>query len=395
MRLADYVMQRVAEAGVGHVFMVPGGGAMHLVDALGRRDGHRIRLHAPRAGGRDRGRGLRARHEQPGRGPRDDRARRDQCPDGGGRGMAGVDAVPDHLRTGEASGSQGFAGRPAARPAGARHRLDRHADHQVRGHGDGSPRRSPTRSTRRSTWPRREGRVPSGSTSRSTSRALRSNRPSSRRYDAATRGPTPSDDDALSEQIDKTIELLNAAERPVLLVGNGVRLAGAGEALLRLSTCSISRSSRRGWAPTCSGRLTRATSASPARSRLEVPTTRSRTPICSSRSGHGSTSPSRGSIARSSREPPRESWSTSTRRRSRSSAPQVDRPDLRATRWRSSLACPRPVRDDCHDRPQDWLRRCTDWKERYPVVLPEYWDAGGLRQYLRLLERARRRTRER
>ena len=38
MRLADYVMQRVAEAGVEHVFMVPGGGAMHLVDALGLRE---------------------------------------------------------------------------------------------------------------------------------------------------------------------------------------------------------------------------------------------------------------------------------------------------------------------------------------------------------------------
>ena len=37
MKLADYVMQRVAETGVGHVFMVPGGGSMHLVDALGRR----------------------------------------------------------------------------------------------------------------------------------------------------------------------------------------------------------------------------------------------------------------------------------------------------------------------------------------------------------------------
>ena len=38
MRLADYVMQRVAEAGVGHVFMVPGGGAMNLNDALGMRN---------------------------------------------------------------------------------------------------------------------------------------------------------------------------------------------------------------------------------------------------------------------------------------------------------------------------------------------------------------------
>lgn len=38
MRVADYVMQRIAEAGVSHVFMVAGGGAMHLDDALGRRD---------------------------------------------------------------------------------------------------------------------------------------------------------------------------------------------------------------------------------------------------------------------------------------------------------------------------------------------------------------------
>jgi acetolactate synthase-1/2/3 large subunit len=36
IRLADYVMRRIVEAGVSHVFMVPGGGAMHLNDALGR-----------------------------------------------------------------------------------------------------------------------------------------------------------------------------------------------------------------------------------------------------------------------------------------------------------------------------------------------------------------------
>ena len=36
IRLADYVMQRIADAGVTHVFLVTGGGAMHLNDALGR-----------------------------------------------------------------------------------------------------------------------------------------------------------------------------------------------------------------------------------------------------------------------------------------------------------------------------------------------------------------------
>jgi acetolactate synthase I/II/III large subunit len=39
MKLSDYVMQFVAAQGVKHVFFVPGGGAMHLNDSLGRCDG--------------------------------------------------------------------------------------------------------------------------------------------------------------------------------------------------------------------------------------------------------------------------------------------------------------------------------------------------------------------
>jgi len=34
--VADYVMDRLVEVGVRHVFLIPGGGCMHLVDALGR-----------------------------------------------------------------------------------------------------------------------------------------------------------------------------------------------------------------------------------------------------------------------------------------------------------------------------------------------------------------------
>ena len=37
MKLSDYVMQFIAQLGVGHVFFLPGGGAMHLVDSLGKR----------------------------------------------------------------------------------------------------------------------------------------------------------------------------------------------------------------------------------------------------------------------------------------------------------------------------------------------------------------------
>ena len=34
MRVADYIMARLAEAGARQVFLLPGGGAMHLNDAL-------------------------------------------------------------------------------------------------------------------------------------------------------------------------------------------------------------------------------------------------------------------------------------------------------------------------------------------------------------------------
>jgi acetolactate synthase I/II/III large subunit len=36
VKLSDYVMNRIAAEGVEHVFMLPGGGCMHLVDSLGR-----------------------------------------------------------------------------------------------------------------------------------------------------------------------------------------------------------------------------------------------------------------------------------------------------------------------------------------------------------------------
>jgi acetolactate synthase-1/2/3 large subunit len=36
MRVADYIMERLAQLGIRHVYFLPGGGAMHLNDALGR-----------------------------------------------------------------------------------------------------------------------------------------------------------------------------------------------------------------------------------------------------------------------------------------------------------------------------------------------------------------------
>jgi acetolactate synthase-1/2/3 large subunit len=39
MRVADYIAHRLAAAGLTHVFMVTGGGGMHLNDAFGRASG--------------------------------------------------------------------------------------------------------------------------------------------------------------------------------------------------------------------------------------------------------------------------------------------------------------------------------------------------------------------
>ena len=36
IRVSDYLANRIAEAGVRHVFMISGGGAMHLNDAIGK-----------------------------------------------------------------------------------------------------------------------------------------------------------------------------------------------------------------------------------------------------------------------------------------------------------------------------------------------------------------------
>ena len=36
IKLSDYVIEFLAEAGLKHIFLLPGGGAMHLVDSVGK-----------------------------------------------------------------------------------------------------------------------------------------------------------------------------------------------------------------------------------------------------------------------------------------------------------------------------------------------------------------------
>lgn len=51
VRVADYVMQRIADAGVRHVFLLPGGGAMYLDDALAQSELEYVPCHHEQACG--------------------------------------------------------------------------------------------------------------------------------------------------------------------------------------------------------------------------------------------------------------------------------------------------------------------------------------------------------
>lgn len=35
IKVSDYIIKKLEETGAGHMFMLPGGGAMHLNDSLG------------------------------------------------------------------------------------------------------------------------------------------------------------------------------------------------------------------------------------------------------------------------------------------------------------------------------------------------------------------------
>ena len=233
MRLADYVMQRVAEAGVRHVFMVPGGGAMHLNDALGRCGDLEF---------------VCTLHEQAAAIAAEAYARVTNnlgvvlvtTGPGGTNALTGVAGawlestpcliISGQVKRADLKGSLGvrqlgpqeidivsLAGHitkyavTVMDPLAIAYELDK-ALHLAR-----TGRPGPV-------WLD----VPLDVQSAIIEPA------ELRRYDPSAEDPPQADEDVLSHQIETTIELLNAAERPVLLVGNGVRLAGASGALLQL-----------------------------------------------------------------------------------------------------------------------------------------------------------------
>jgi len=230
MRLADYVMQRVAEAGVGHVFMVPGGGAMHLNDALGLRKDLAF---------------VSTLHEQAAAIAAEAYARVTN-----NLGVALVTTGP-----GGTNAITGLAGAwlestPCLFISGQVKRADLKGSLGVRQLG---PQELDIVSIVTPITKYAVTVMDPLSIACEIDKALylaRTGRPgpvwldipldvqgaqidpgSLERYDAGSADRLPDD---VTDQIERVIDLLNRAERPVLLVGNGVRLAGAGDALLRL-----------------------------------------------------------------------------------------------------------------------------------------------------------------
>jgi acetolactate synthase-1/2/3 large subunit len=230
MRLADYVMQRVAEAGVGHVFMVPGGGAMHLNDALGLRKDIQF---------------VSTLHEQAAAIAAEAYARVTN-----NLGVVLVTTGPGGTNAITGVAGAWLESTPCLILSGQVKRADLKGSLGVRQLG---PQEVDIVSIVTPITKYAVMVMDPLSIGYEMDKALhlaRTGRPGPvwldipldiqgaqidpaalERYEAGSAEPLPAD---VAGQIERTIDLLNAAERPVLLVGNGVRLAGAGDALLRL-----------------------------------------------------------------------------------------------------------------------------------------------------------------
>jgi acetolactate synthase-1/2/3 large subunit len=232
-KLSDYVMRRVAETGVRDVFLLPGGGCMHLVDSLGREKNLRFVCNL---------------HEQAAAVAADAYAQYTgnlgvalvTTGPGGTNAVTGVagswcDSIPvliisgqvkrPDLLTGRGVRQMGFQEinivdivRPITKyavliddPNSIRYHLDK-AIHLAK-HGRPGP-----------VWIDIPLDVQAAELDEATLPAF----DPSELPDA---GPAPD----LRPKAIEAIRLLNAAQRPVILLGNGVRLAGAVESFLELA----------------------------------------------------------------------------------------------------------------------------------------------------------------
>ena len=372
MRLADYVMQRVAEAGVGHVFMVPGGGSMHLVDALGRRDDVEF---------------VSTLHEQAAAIAAEAYARVTN-----NLGVVLVTTGPGGTNALTGVAGAWLESTPCLVISGQVKRADLKGSLGVRQLG---PQELDIVSIAAPITKYAVTVMDPLSIAYEIDKALllaRTGRPGPvwldipldvqgaqvepgelRRYEEATEDPPATDGVVLSEHIEKTIELLNAAERPVLLVGNGVRLAGAAEALLRLvdaldiPVLTTWMGADLLWEthPRYFGKpgtvASRGANYTLQNADLLV--------SIGARLDAAVTGFDRSQFARAAKRVVVDIDPTEIKKL----GSQVDVPVCGDALAFIAGLLQRSGTMAAIDR-REWLRRCTEWKGRYPVILPEYWE---------------------
>lgn len=371
MRLADYVMQRVAEAGVGHVFMVPGGGSMHLVDALGLRQDLEF---------------VCTLHEQAAAIAAEAYARVTN-----NLGVVLVTTGPGGTNALTGVAGAWLESTPCLIISGQVKRADLKGALGVRQLG---PQELDIVSLASTITKYAVTVMDPSSIAYELDKALvlaRTGRPGPvwldipldvqgaqvepaelRHYDVSTENAPVGSRHGLPGWIDKTIALIEAAERPVLLVGNGVRLAGARDALLELvdvldvpvlttwmgADLLWERHPRYFGKPgTVASRganytLQNADLLISIGARLDAPVT-----------GFD-----RSQFARAARKVVVDIDPAEIQKL----GPQVDVPVCADALAFIEGLLERSGTTARVDH-RDWLRRCTEWKEKYPVVLPEYW----------------------
>ena len=183
---------------------------------------------------------------------------------------------------------------------------------------------------------------------------------------------TPTDSSSLPEQVSMTIDLLNRSERPVILVGNGVRLAkGMDEflSLIEILKVPVLTSWRAiDFLPESHWLFVGRPGAVGQRGANFAQQNSDYLLMIGARMDFGQTGYVHQNLARAAKKvmvdiDPTEIGKMMT---------PIDVPICADAKAFLNEFLRQSVRLAKKDR-SDWLARCKDWQARYPVILPEYW----------------------